>query len=179
MLAATCFLTLDLGSEHVAGALFSTTDISIAMQCAVIVHDNSLLSLSDDSPPYYTRLLRRHRRLLHNLEPIFSRSLPAVAGRPELLHADAYDDALACLRLGRRRGNSNWHVLPGRNSRWISCITDEGQAVYYDLLTGELIIGGKPLGRLPREIVRHPAYASLFGTVSAEPHSSPILSHLT
>jgi hypothetical protein len=36
-----------------------------------------------------------------------------------------------------------------------------------------LLIDGKPLGRLPREIVEHPTYASVLGTVSGP---SPALS---
>ncbi len=68
MLAVTCFSTFDVCLEHVAAVLVSEEDFSIAMRCAVIVHDNTppFLSL------YHTRLLSRHRRLLHNLEPVYS-----------------------------------------------------------------------------------------------------------
>jgi len=65
------------------------------------------------------------------------------------------------------------------NSRWIFCITGEGQEIYYDLLTGKLIIGGKGLGRLPQEIVEHPTYSSVFGTVSVEHNLCPVVSDLT
>jgi hypothetical protein len=39
-------------------------------------------------------------------------------------------------------------------------------ALGYDLLTGKLLINGKPLGKLPQEIVEHPTYTSVLGTVS-------------
>jgi len=176
MLAVTCFSTFDVCLEHVAAVLVSEEDFSIAMRCAVIVHDNTppFLSL------YHTRLLSRHRRLLHNLEPVFGQTWSPVSGRVGLSHAGAYDDALARVRLGYRQGSSSsWDSLPMPNSRWIFCITGEGQEIYYDLLTGKLIIGGKGLGRLPQEIVEHPTYSSVFGTVSVEIHSSPVLSDLT
>ena len=179
-LAMTCFSTFDVGSEHVASVLVSEEDISIAMQCAVIVHDNT--PSPSDKPPYLSQLLSRHRRLLHNLEPIFGQSLLPVPDRApsRLLHAGAYDDALARLKPGYRQGKSpNWHSLPRPNSRWISCVTGEGQEVYYDLLSGELIISGERLGGLPKEIIEHHTYASVFGTVSVERHLSPAHSNLT
>jgi len=169
MLAATCFSTFDVSSEHIPAIIAREEDFSVAMQCAVIVHDNTPSSLSDDNSLYLNRMLSRHRRLLHNLEPIFSQSSPYIVGngKAPLLHSNAYDHALARLWLGYRRENlSSWHALPRPNSRWIFCVTERGQEVHYDLLTGELLIGGKRLGRLPQEIVEHPIYMSIFGTVS-------------
>ena len=47
-------------------------------------------------------------------------------------------------------------------------MTEGRQKVHYDLLTGQLLIDGKQLGRLPQEIVEHPIYASIFGAVSGQ-----------
>jgi hypothetical protein len=92
-----------------------------------------------------------------------------IPRQAELSHAGAYDAAFARLRPAYRLGNSSsWHTLPRPNSRWISRVTSEGQTVYYDVLTGELIIGGKQLERLPKEIVEHPTYTRVFGTVSVK-----------
>ena len=107
-------------------------------------------------------MLSRHRRLLHHLESTFCQS-----NEVGLLHADAYDKALAKLWKGFRPDiSSRWYALPGPKSRWISCRTEGGHEVHYDLLTGKLLVNGKPLGRLPQEIVEHPTYASVLGTVS-------------
>ena len=57
-------------------------------------------------------------------------------------------------------------MLPSPNARWISCIAEGGQEIHYNLLTGQLLIGGKPLGKLPQEIIEHPTYASALGAVS-------------
>ena len=167
MLAATCFSTFDVCLEHVPAILATETDFSIAMHCAVIVHDNTPPSRSDGNSPYLVRMLGRHRRLLHHLESTFSQSIP---GDLQLLHADAYDKALELLWLGYRREIAlRWHALRPQNCRWISCGAkgaEDGHEVHYDLLTGKLLINGKPLGRLPQEIVEHSTYASVFGTVS-------------
>ena len=167
MLAATCFSTFDACSEYIPAIFATEEDFSIAMQCAVIVHDNTPPPLSDDNSVYLSRMLSRHRRLLHYLEPILSESLPSVVGQVKLTHAGAYDCALARLWLGyRRRTFSSWHALQRSNSRWICCIAEGGHEVHFDLLTGQLLIGGRQLGRLPQEIVEHPTYASILGTVS-------------
>ena len=140
------------------------------MQCAVIVHDNEPPSRSDGNSPYLTRMLSRHRRLLHHLEPTFCQSMPGVLCGARLLRADAYDKALALLWLGYRRDMSSpWHALPRPNSRWISCAAEGGHEVHYNLLTGRLLVNGKPLGKLPLDIMEHPTYASVLGTVSGQP----------
>jgi hypothetical protein len=166
MLAATCFSTFDVCPEYIPTLLADDEDFSIAMQCATIVHDNAPPSVSG-TDPYLTRMLRRHCRLLHDLELIFRQPDPADAYQTRLRHGGAYNHALSQLSLGLRC-SSSWHILPSPNSRWISCRTEEGQKVHYDLLTGQLLVNGKQLGRLPQEIVEHPTYASLFGAVSGQ-----------
>jgi hypothetical protein len=169
MLAATCFSTFDVCSEHIPTALASDEDFSVAIQCAIIVHDNTPTSLSVDDSHYLTHMISRHHRLLHYLEPVFGQSSASFPDEEKWLHAGAFDHALARQWLGfRRRSSSSWHALPRPNSRWISCVAEGGHKVHYDLLTGQLLINGKPLGRLPQEIVEHPTYAGLLGTVSGK-----------
>lgn len=167
MLAATCFSTYDVCPEHVTALLVSDEDFSVAMQCAIFVHNNTPSSLSNGNSFYLERILRRHRRLLHDLEPIFSESGPNDLGQVRLSHSGAYNLALERLGLGYRN-SSNWHALPRPNSQWISCVTDGGRRVHYNLLNGQLLIDGKQLGRLPPDIVKHPTYANLLGTVSGQ-----------
>jgi hypothetical protein len=171
MLATTCFSTFDVYSEHVADGLVGGKDISIAIECAVIVYDNTPQSLSDGNLPHLTRLLRRHRRLLHNLEPLFAQSVQLIPGQARLLHANAYDEAFSRLWPGYRLGNSlTWHALHRPNSQWISCGAGQGRNVYYNILSGELIMGGRGFERLPQKIVKHPTYARIFGTASDKLH---------
>ena len=167
LLAATCFSTLNVCPKYIPVSLASDEDISIAIQCAVTVHDNTPASPLARNYSYLTQMISRHHRLLHYLEPIFSQSLPS--DQEKLLHARAFDHAIARLWLGfRRKSLSSWHALPGANSRWVSCVAEGEHEVHYDLLTGQLLINGKPLGRLPKNIVEHPTYASVLGTVSGQ-----------
>jgi len=173
MLAATCFSTFDVCLEYVPALFTEDEDFSIAMQCAIVVHDNTPPSRPDDDSFFLTRMLSRHRRLLHDLEHKFSESDPESADldHARLLRSGAYDLAISQLWSGFR-SSSSWHALPRPNSRWISCVTEGRQEVHYDLLSGQLLVDGKQLGRLPREIVEHPIYASILGAVSGQ---SPLL----
>jgi hypothetical protein len=189
MLAATCFSTFDVCPEHIPATFSSEEDFSVAVQCAVIVHDNASSDISpqgydnsflsefdadDGQRVYGSRMLHRHYRLLHKLEPIFSCSFPPESGRAELLHGGAYDVALSRLWVGYRRADtSSWQALPKPNSQWISCVTQGRRQVHYDLLTGELLIDGKRLGGLVQKIVEHPTYTSVFHRVSNPHQLSP------
>jgi len=58
-------------------------------------------------------MLSRHRRLLHDFEPLFGQSFLPVLGRGGLTHASAYDNSLARLRPGcSRRNSSSCLALP-------------------------------------------------------------------
>ena len=156
-LAATCFATYDVSPEYIPRTLVSDNDIAIVVYCAIIVHDNTPSTLQDDH--YLVRLLNRHSRLLLILEPFLRNDVES--------NSLGFDQGLACLWSGfRRKTSSNWQVLPSPNARWISCIAEGGQEIHYNLLTGQLLIGGKPLGKLPQEIIEHPTYASALGAVS-------------
>jgi hypothetical protein len=157
-LAATCASTFDVGLEHVPNILSTDDDFAIAVQCAVIVHDNTP-SILDDISSFLTRLLNRHHRLLHLLEPVFLQGIRS--------NSSGFDHALERLWSGyRRQPSSNWRVLPTPSSPWIFCTTEGGQEVHYNVITGQLLVCGKPLGRLPKEIIGHSTYASILGTVS-------------
>ena len=168
MLAMTSFSTLDVCPEYISTIFSSNDDHSIAMQCAVIVHDNTPSSLAEDSTSYLTQMLHRHQRLLHFLQPVFSKRAPANLS---LSHADGYDHAISSFWPGYRRStapNGQWRAVPRSDSRWVSCVADGQQKtkIHYNLLSGQLLIDGKPIGKLPQEIIEHPTYADLLGAVS-------------
>jgi hypothetical protein len=168
MLAATCFSTFDVCPEQVPITFSIEEDVSIAMQCAVIVYDNMPSSFPVDDSYFSTRMLSRQHRLLHHLESFLGQYAPLALDRAQLLHTSAYNHALAQLGVDSHPRNSpSWCALPRPNSRWISCASDGGQRVHCDLLTGELLLGGRRLGRLPQNILDHSRYRNIFGHVSS------------
>jgi hypothetical protein len=157
-LAATCFSTFDVCVKHIPNVLSTDEDFAIAVRCAVIVHDNTPSILPHDVSLHLSRLLNRHHRLLHFLEPFFLQGIHS--------HSSGVDGALARLWSGyRRQRSSPWDVLPASNSQWIFCTTEGGQEVHYNVLTGQLLVSGQPLGILPKEITEHSTYTGILGTV--------------
>jgi hypothetical protein len=167
MLAVTCFATFDVCPEYFPRIFSEDSDLSIAMQCAIIVHDNTPSSLADDNTFYLTRMLHRHNRLLHFLEPIFSIYKERTNLNLNLTHEDGYNRAISSLWPSYRQSSSSrWQAAPKPHSRWISCVAEGGQKIHYNLLTGQLLVDGRPLGKLPPEIIEHPTYADILGAVS-------------
>jgi hypothetical protein len=171
ILAATCFSTYGVCPKHVPRILSSDLDFAIAVHCAVIVHDNTPPALKDDDSVYLSRLLKRHRRLLYFLEPFFYQGITS--------NPTGFDDGITKLWPDfRRQSSSNWHTLPGPNSRWITCTVGNGKEVHYNLLAGRLLLGGEPLGTLPLEVMKHSTYTSVLGSVSVIAHvSSHVLTY--
>ncbi|KAG8953382.1 hypothetical protein FRC03_011783 [Tulasnella sp. 419] len=156
--AATCRSTYDIDIEKAPALLCTTEDVSTFVHCAILVYYNSPPSISGADIPL-RHLLQRDRRLAHIMEPLLSRQIGQ--------HVDGLDQSI------RRmwefyRPSLNWAHLPSPNSRWVTTKTlpecDQGsQAVQLNILSGQLLVDGKPLGRLPHDIVTHPTYRRIFG----------------
>jgi hypothetical protein len=62
----------------------------------------------------------------------------------------------------------SWIQFDQPNERWFYACTPESsrhllQVVHYNILDGQLRVDGKPLGRLPTEILKHPTFTRIFG----------------
>ncbi|KAF9474197.1 hypothetical protein BDN70DRAFT_334295 [Pholiota conissans] len=157
--AVTCKATYDLDSEpHLRALLSSSADVAILIECAIVIHDNTPLHLTDF--PNFEKFLRRDRRLNHFLE---SRIV-------EWIYVDrgALDTAIVAVWPQYNARDSCWSQLPQPNSRWVTSSTkslfnQRLQQVHYNILTGKLVIDGRSLGRLPKEIVGHSIYERILG----------------
>ena len=158
-MAITCRSTYD-DPVHVRRLLMSTEDVAVLLECAIVVHDNQSPEFST-LPATFKLLVERDRRLSHALEPVLG----------ELIKNDCagLDRAIASIWTEYRAG-TEWCHRPSPNDRWISSTTapradTAPQRIDFNLLDGRLLIDGKPLGRLPREIMGHPTYVRIFGRV--------------
>ena len=161
-MAATCRATFDVeDGTHLRALLFSSEDVAIAIECAIIIHDNTPPHLGHKFPDFQ-KLLHRDHRLSHFLEALLV----------ELIQDDecGLDIAVASVWSSYRPGDIGWQQLDGPNSRWLTSLTaplsgQRAQQVHYNILTGKLLVDGKPVGRLPEEIVKHSTYSRIFGQV--------------
>ena len=167
--AAICRSTFDVDPSMTRKLLHSEEDIKVLLSSAILIHDHTPSKVSD-LPVYSQLLLSRDCRLSLALETVVR----------DLIQTDASDRGID-LAVGwvwpEYRPGSKWASLRNPISRWFSCTTasstdQSSQVVHYNLLDGSLFVNGKPLGRLPKEISRHPLYNLVFGQVR------PVMSNL-
>lgn len=167
-MAATCRATYDVDPQYISQICSTPDDIATFIECAIMVHNNTPANF-DTASNELRRLIARDRRLAHRMEPHLARSV--TKDRTGL------DRAIQSLWSSYRPGTAPWKPLELHNARWWRTQTDEeadqkAQRIHVNLLDGRLLIAGKPLGRLPREMVAHPTYLRIFGQVFAQSTSS-------
>ena len=160
--AATCRSTFDVDPSMIRKLLHSAEDIKILLSSAILIHDHTPSKVSC-LPAYSQLLLNRDRRLSLALQRVVTDAIRADS------NDEGIDLAVGWVWLAYRPG-SKWTPLQKPNSRWFSCKTasttdQSSQVVHFNILDGSLLVNGKPLGRLPNEILRHPLYNLVFGEV--------------
>ncbi|KAG6852605.1 hypothetical protein C0991_010564, partial [Blastosporella zonata] len=151
--AATCRATYDVDSCYFGQLIDSCEDIRYFVQCAIHVQDNGHLG---NLTTEMKLVLARDRRLSRNLAPtLWARIMTCRAG---------LDSSVLAIWADYQPG-SDWKQLAKPNERWLTSTmsTVSASTIHYNLLDGTLFIDGKPIGRLPSSIVRHPTYVRLLG----------------
>ncbi|KAF8602017.1 hypothetical protein BDV93DRAFT_607811 [Ceratobasidium sp. AG-I] len=154
-MAAICHSTWDVDPVHLESLLSSADDFAAFILCSVILHDNrppSPVSLTHS----LQSLLLQDLRLAHRTMPLM---LSRLRVSPQ--HLDA---GILQIWPDYNANGDGWIPLT-TDSSWVSTTTrgPHTQTVHLDVLDGQLLIDGKPLGRLPQEFISHPTYVRLFG----------------
>jgi hypothetical protein len=160
-IAGTCRQTYDVDDIHSEALLQSPRDMALFLHCANVIHDHRTAKGPCSSSPEGL-LLARDQRLAHNLEPRV-RQLCLENGRG--LH-----EAIAAVWPAYRPSSKPLHAMEAPNERWIYSVTlpvggQQSQHIQLDILSGKLLVDGKPLGTLPDVITTHKTYQRLFGRV--------------
>jgi hypothetical protein len=159
-MAFACRSTFDVDGDA-SLVLKSDEDMKIFAYCGVMIFDNTP-SKPGGLSQHSQLLLERDKRCCHTLED-------TVRQYAEL-HREGLDCAVADI-WGSYRQGTPWRALPVPNSRWLVSHTapsssQSPQAVYFNLISGCLLVDGKQLGRLPSTIMQHPMYQAIFRDVS-------------
>ncbi|PPQ64858.1 hypothetical protein CVT26_002576 [Gymnopilus dilepis] len=169
-MACICRATYDVDPESRLNDMLSTEDdVAVFLECAIVVHDNSPSLLTEKSAKsglpqshsVLTKMLHRDKRLSLMLEP----KLRSV------LSQRALDNAISAIWSGFHSSGEDdkcWSILPKPQDQWLTTETSppsgqQAQHVHFNMLDGRLLVDGKPLGRLPKEIVEHDTYKRIFG----------------
>ncbi|KAI0836018.1 hypothetical protein F5Y06DRAFT_275036 [Hypoxylon sp. FL0890] len=157
--ALVCVDTFNVDDEHLRNLLASPDHACAMIKCAIVIQEG-LNCITRNTQDLTHIMLRRWQRFAYRGFGILAE---------EVVHKDnpALNNAIkeswsAFHAVGK------WHVMPRPYHHWVkghSLPEGEGISlvVHFSLLTGELLINGSPLGRLPGTYRRHPIYNTLFG----------------
>jgi hypothetical protein len=154
-LAASCRQTYALGLNALHHVFRDRRAISIFIRCAIILHMNG--------PPSVSNLPSALRYLLERDVLVAVEALDFLVGAVSR-SGDELDHAILGIWQGFCRDSAPWRNV---GERWISCMTSGSSnrqvlSVYLNLLDGSLLVDGKAQGTLPKEIIQHSFFKTLF-----------------
>ncbi|KAK8219055.1 hypothetical protein IWZ01DRAFT_565077 [Phyllosticta capitalensis] len=152
-------MAFNVDPEKISKILENQDDVSDILESSIEIHKNRP-NKTDDLPREIRHglLLSRKlsRRLLGHLKALLANSTEGV--NQALFHTFRLNDF-----------DGEWRCASGAEASWISNMTSgnsqrQKQRLDYDFLTGDLLIDGQPLGRLPPEFAEEPLYQRVFGS---------------
>lgn len=157
-IALVCAETFN--AETIVPMFASSADVSIFLQCCSIIW-NGRNSLTIEAGSLLQILYHRWQSLSYRSHVFLAKSIVQCRspGLDLAIKATwaAYDVS------------SNWSTVSTDKAYWLLTRFEtqngpgEDMMVHYNLLTGELLVDGLPLARLPSEYESHPTYRRLFG----------------
>ncbi|KAK5188622.1 hypothetical protein LTR92_011357 [Exophiala xenobiotica] len=163
-LALICVDSFNLDDRRLHEVLCSPNDGYIFIRCCILIQEAASAIASTSHP---TALLwhRRWKSLCHRSYPLLAR---------EILdnHSRSLDDAIK-ESWSAYVASDGWSTVSQELDYWMvnSSRPDwnsKSLVIHYNLSTGELLVDGLPLARLPREYFDHPLYHTLFGCSNLE-----------
>ncbi|KAL0576778.1 hypothetical protein V5O48_005205 [Marasmius crinis-equi] len=144
--------------------------------------------LDPANPAYYLKLTEDDKTIWFSAGIIAhdNRPMQPSSSSPMLANLFFMDQRFARLSANTLRANSSglskaikdiwpffeqsggWTALPEPNDCWMTCrsgdsLRNNRQAIHFNLITGQLLVDGKPLSRLPDEFTSNSEYLRIFG----------------
>jgi Family of unknown function (DUF6606) len=167
-LAAICRSTFALDLEEVSHLFNDLECVSIFIKCAIVLQDNTPGNLN--SLPEHLRYLTERDMVLS--VDVIDLLVQAIRGDHEgvedaiLGGHKGVEDAIRFVWQGFRRDPlAPWRRI---DDRWIACKTfsrdsaDKACHVYLNLLDGTVLVDGKTLSNLPKKILQHSLFQTVF-----------------
>ena len=154
-------LTYGLDSCHIKKSLDSAEDVKHWVLFSIAVHDNTP-SPKANIPTVIRRLLVNDKTLSYAI----SSTVMVLLSKGD---NDGLDQAVRIIWSSFEINPAPWTSLPFPNERWLqkntSAAQEQGaQHVSYNMLEGELLVSGRPLGRLPQKYIHSDLYSKIFGS---------------
>ena len=158
--AILCKMTYDVDAQYVQKMMNNSDDLKIWAKSSIHVRDN-LPGEEGMLPSDLRRLLLRDRKVSHALHRVVRLLIiEKKCNGLELAIAQRW----SCFQPSL----SSWTTFESPSDRWLSMATASSldrrsQQVHYNILEGELLVDGRPIGRLPTAYIRDKLYIKLFG----------------
>jgi Protein of unknown function (DUF3638)/Protein of unknown function (DUF3645) len=163
-IALICADSFNVDEGYLEDILALPEEASVLIQCSIVIQEG-YHTISMTSDPTVLTLHLRWKWLSYRGYPILAKKILKTRGGC-LNHAikkswSAYQAGDEWRAVSERV--DNWFV-----SRTASQCNSDQLWVHFNLLTGELLVNGLPLARLPSAYERHPTYRTLFGHSALE-----------
>ncbi|PMB71344.1 hypothetical protein BM221_003811 [Beauveria bassiana] len=154
-----CIASFDVDECHLQTILSTSENAAVLLEASIVAHDAS--------SGYHSSTSRRLRatRTLFKCFPLLRDSI--VAGKGLSL------DMALRKTWAAYPGTAQWDTMSETYDHWLVASTSSTEdalplCIQYNLVTGELLVNGFPLSRLPSNYEGHSVYAKLFGKTSLE-----------
>ncbi|KAJ5794287.1 hypothetical protein N7457_000886 [Penicillium paradoxum] len=152
--------TETFGAEDLGPIFANSSDVSIFIQCCILIHDWKD-TCTFESDPALCSLYHRWQNLAYRCHNV-------LADKVSLQRDEGLDMAIQKAWTAYRPA-SGWSKILGWDDCWLVSRRpsqhgpETGSLVHFNLLTGELLVNGFPLSRLPAEYDGNSSYRTLFG----------------
>lgn len=155
--ALVCMDTFSMDIDHLEDTL-RTRAGSILIEMAILVRDNAELRKPVQESELESFLFDRWSVIIHRSSAIVRRlTLSANSGMLDLAIRNCW---------AAYSPDEAWHCVPAAEY-WLETRSKSLQ-VLYNTMTGELLVNGSPLSRLPASYKSHPLYPPLFGRTTLD-----------
>ncbi|KIW82284.1 hypothetical protein Z517_05311 [Fonsecaea pedrosoi CBS 271.37] len=163
-IALVCTETFDVDERSLAGILSLPEDGSVFLQCCMLIR-NSASAISGATDPLTPILYQRWRSLCYRSYTVLAAQILGAQSR-------CLDEAIGQTWVSYKAGDG-WRPVSDTFDHWLfNTLSSQGGerpvVVHYNLLTGEFLVDGLPLARLPSEFMELPVYRTLFGQSDLE-----------
>jgi hypothetical protein len=156
--ALSCYSTFDVDEQFLDRVLASSKDVAILIEAQITVSDSTPGS-PDKLPMLLRQSLLHHTFIAHKLEPhVRSRIEDHGTGINRAVQRTWHSATL----------HSVWQPVATNGSSWLTNRTvsrgKRSQVVHFNLLGGDLLVDGKPIGKLPKDTMSQLLFKQLFGS---------------
>lgn len=148
-----CSSTFDVEDEVVEDILQQENAISIFLRNSIVISENR-----NSTTPTFPAI---HKAMLQDWRLLSHRTFPHIHAHVLRNREDLDRAVLASWAAFVPPSRNNWKIVDKMHKDWLST-TSGSLPVHINIMTGELLIDGAPLARLPEEYTRHATYARLF-----------------